>query len=98
MKAFGLAAIVLILAGSSFALAQEVPTPAPAEEPSGQPGAIRPPLTPAEKTMRPVRGDRRLGPAEPFSGGAGIMTPSPMMQGEINGHPQVPPMSDGVER
>ena len=113
MKSFGLAAIIFVLAGSSFALAQEVPKPAPAVEPSEQPRSIQPPLTPAEKAMRGFhRYDAgRSGPVEIFSpmprdprnsvpwaipsGGAAVIAPSPMMQGEINGHPQVPPMSDG---
>jgi hypothetical protein len=45
MKSFGLAAIIFVLAGSSFALAQEVPKPAPAVEPSGQPRSILVPFS-----------------------------------------------------
>jgi hypothetical protein len=55
MKSFGLAAIIFVLAGSSFAFAQEMPKPAPAVEPSAQPRSIQPPETPAEKAMRQFR-------------------------------------------
>jgi hypothetical protein len=115
MKTFGLAALILVLAGSSFAFTQEVPKPAPAVAPSGQPPSISP-LTPAEKAMRRFhRYDAgRSGPVEIFSpvprdprnsppwaipsGGAAVVAPSPMMQREMTGHPQVPPISDGTER
>jgi hypothetical protein len=92
-SAFRLAAIILVFAGSPLALAHEVPTPAPALEPPGQPRSIQPPETPAGKTMRQLRRER-----DPLSGGAAVMAPSPLMQGEIAGHPQVPPMSDGIEK
>jgi hypothetical protein len=95
MKSFGLAAIIFVLAGSSFTLAQEVPKPAPAVEPSGQPRSIQPPETPAEKAMRQFR-RYDAGRSGPFSGGAAVMAPTPLprTQGAMTGHPQLPPMSD----
>jgi hypothetical protein len=66
MKTFGLAALILVLAGSSFALAKEVPTPAAAEEPSGQPRVS--PGTSANKTLRrPMNAASRSAPVEIFS-------------------------------
>jgi hypothetical protein len=55
MKTFGLAAIILVLAGASFVFAQEVPKPAPVVEPPQRPRSILPPQTPAEKMMRQFR-------------------------------------------
>jgi hypothetical protein len=47
----------------------------------------------------PVPRDPRNSPPWAIpSGGAAVMAPSPMMQGEMTGHPQVPPMSDSIEK
>jgi hypothetical protein len=86
MKTFGLAAIILVLAGSSFAFAQEVPKPATVVEPTRRPRSILPPQTPAEKMMRKLRNDfGRRGPVEIFSPQPSFVTGKATDLLDING-------------